>query len=83
VKQTVFASSRIALEWFNPDYQKYGKPSFPGGLSVNPYTGKCCDPFVGYKPVKDFLQDSKRLSIFLNINLYFCSSKTADGITIL
>jgi hypothetical protein len=69
-----------AIEWFNPAYQPHGKPSFPGGLSVNPYTGECCDPFVGYKPVNDFLQESEHLFAFPDGRVTdSCSSKTPDG----
>lgn len=44
-------------EWFNPAYEIHGKPSFPGGLALNAFTGECCDPYTGYKPVKNFLED--------------------------
>ena len=46
-------------EWFSPAYKPYGHISFPGGAAHNAFNGSCCDPYIGYVPVDDFLEDSE------------------------
>ncbi|TRM59910.1 glycoside hydrolase family 29 protein [Schizophyllum amplum] len=47
-------------EWYHPDYEPYGRAIFPGRPALNAFTGECCDPYVGYIPVDDFLEGVQR-----------------------
>ncbi|KAI0036162.1 glycoside hydrolase family 29 protein [Vararia minispora EC-137] len=47
-------------EWFNPAYGPYGHGSWPGHPALNAFNGSCCDPFIGYVPVADYIQDLQR-----------------------
>ncbi|KAA1470747.1 glycoside hydrolase family 29 protein [Dentipellis sp. KUC8613] len=47
-------------EWFNPDYGIYGHQSFPGHPALYAYNGSCCEPYVGYTPVDNFLEDVQK-----------------------
>ncbi|KAI0319261.1 glycoside hydrolase family 29 protein [Amylostereum chailletii] len=47
-------------EWFNPAYAPYAHGSFPGQPALNAFNGSCCDPFTGYIPVDNFLEDIQR-----------------------
>jgi len=44
-------------EWFNPAYGPYGHGSWPGHPALNAFNGSCCDPYVGYVPVDDYITD--------------------------
>jgi len=43
-------------EWFNPEYQKYGFGSWPGGNATNPYTNATL-PYTGFVDVQDYITD--------------------------
>lgn len=50
-------------EWYNPAYGPYGRGTWPGHSALNAFTGECCDPYVGYVDVDDYLADSKSFDI--------------------
>ncbi|KAI0076394.1 glycoside hydrolase family 29 protein [Panus rudis PR-1116 ss-1] len=47
-------------EWFNPSYAPYGQASFPGMPALNAFNGSCCDPYVGYMDVGDYIEDFQK-----------------------
>ncbi|KAI0338361.1 glycoside hydrolase family 29 protein [Trametopsis cervina] len=47
-------------EWFNPAYGPYGQTSWPGHPALNAYTHDCCDPYIGYVEVNDYIADLQK-----------------------
>ncbi|CAL1711586.1 unnamed protein product [Somion occarium] len=50
-------------EWFNPAYAPYGFGSWPGGGALNAFNGSCCDPYIGYIPVDDYIEELQKPQI--------------------
>ena len=60
-------------EWFNPLYSRYGRINFvshllhcriaftecrqPGGMAHNPYHPNDTEPYTGYRPADDYIED--------------------------
>ncbi|KAJ7637069.1 glycoside hydrolase family 29 protein [Roridomyces roridus] len=45
-------------EWFNPDFQKYGFGSWPGGLAHNAFNvSPLIEPYTGHVDIGDYIQD--------------------------
>ena len=58
-----------AAEWFHPQWAKYAMQNFPGGPARNAFTGSCCDPYLGYVPVDDFLTGGKSRQLFFTYDV--------------
>ncbi|KAH8831321.1 glycoside hydrolase superfamily [Flagelloscypha sp. PMI_526] len=44
-------------EWLNPDYAPYGFGSWPGGQAHNAYDYSLLEPYTGWIPVNDYIDD--------------------------
>ncbi|KAF8985934.1 glycoside hydrolase family 29 protein [Cyathus striatus] len=44
-------------EWFNPSYAPYGFSQWPGGLARNAFNSTVFEPYTGYLPIEDYVND--------------------------
>jgi len=57
-------------EWFNPAWAPYGFTSWPGGLAHNAYNWSQLEPYTGYIPVNDFIQDIQKPQMEILMDKY-------------
>ncbi|KAF8988991.1 hypothetical protein BDQ17DRAFT_1434765 [Cyathus striatus] len=44
-------------KWFNPSYAQYGFLQWPGGLARNAFNSSIFEPYIGYLPIEDYVND--------------------------
>ncbi|EIM87573.1 glycoside hydrolase [Stereum hirsutum FP-91666 SS1] len=75
-------------EWYNPDWAPYGKDSWPGGLAHNAYNWSEIEPYTGWIPVDDYIQDlqTPQIKTLFNdygTNVLWCDIGEASNISLL